>query len=491
MNIAITIVAFFWALRILRNILSYAQLWYVKEYRLDRMLIHLRTDQGKRIFNPSFRRPPISPKSVVLVGVTFIAFSVFVYSFSAPIFLSLLITDLLLFPCMGFFVFILNMPTFMYHSLLISLAVSKLRSHGKMVCIGITGSYGKTSTKEYLATILEQSDTVLKTAASKNSPIAIAELVLHNLKPSHRIFIVEMGAYKEGEIAQMCRMVLPEIGIVTAINEQHQDLFGNIETTMKAKYELISSLSGKKIAIMNADNPYVFAMAEQAKKDGVDVWCYTKDVKKKFSFGHVFYIRNIHESVDKLRFTILYKKKSYDVSAPVIGAFQAQNITAAIAGSIAGGMEIIDAVEACNSLQSVPKMMQKLDGIHGSIYINDTFNNNPDAACAALEYLRIGEERKILVFQPMIELGSFSQVAHERVGKLAGEVCDEILLTNTNFRTPFLQGVKLSGGNARVFVLDSNKAQKFLRNYLHAGDMVLFKGKEAQSVITLLEEKSL
>ncbi|MEK7592241.1 MAG: UDP-N-acetylmuramoyl-tripeptide--D-alanyl-D-alanine ligase [Patescibacteria group bacterium] len=490
MNIVIFIIVLFWVFRIVWNILSYAHLWFVKEYRIDRMRIHLRTDQGKRVLFPSFRRPPVSPKSFVLVFVTILSFGIFLYAEYFTILFSLLIFDLLLFPFMGVIVMMLQFPTYVYHTLLISQAIMKLRAHKKMLCFGVTGSYGKTSTKEYLGTILSESYEVLKTEVSKNSPIGIAELVLHFLTPTHSAFVVEMGAYKEGEISEMSRMVLPEIGIITAINEQHQDLFGSIDATMKAKYELIKNLTGRKIAIMNADNPYVVTMSEWAKKDGVGVWYYTTNIPKKLVSDHIFYIKNIVEIADGIRFSISYLKKLYEVSAPVIGKFQVSNITAAVAAAVAGGMEIQNAVSACKNLQSVPRMMQQLKGIHGSIYINDTFNNNPDAACAAIEYMRTCTKKKILVFQPMIELGSFSESAHARVGKLAGEVCDEIFLTNTNFRTPFTKGVESSSSHAHVAVVSPDESQKFLRKYLSEGDTVLFKGKEAQAVLTLLGEKT-
>lgn len=487
MNLVIVIISLFWLFRIFWNIFSYANLWFVKEYRFDRMFIHLQTDQGKWILFPHFRRPPVSPKSIILIFTSFIVAGVFLYANQFSILISFFIVDLLLFPFMGFVVFLLWLPTFVYHSLLNTLAVSKLRSHERMLCIGITGSFGKTSTKDYLGAILSESYTVLKTVASKNSPIGIAELVLRSLSPTHNAFVVEMGAYKKGEILEMSHMVLPEIGIITAINEQHQDLFGSIETTMKAKYELVSSLVGRRIAIMNADNPYVLSMSEWAKKDGIDVWYVTTDLKKKLDSDHVFYIHHCLSSLDGIRFTLLYRKQSYEILSSVNGKFQALNIACAIAAGVASGMKIEDAVKGCKNIRPVSKMMEKLSGINGSIFINDTFNNNPDAACAAIEYLKHGTKRKILVFQPMIELGSYANDAHERVGKFAGEICDEVILTNSNFNEAFIRGIKSIEKEKHANMLSVQKAAQFLQKYLSKDDIVLFKGKEAEGVLKLLE----
>ena len=107
----------------------------------------------------------------------------------------------------------LNAPTGIYHKLLIAKAIRKLRDHKSMIVIGITGSYGKTTTKEYLASILSTRFRVLKTEASKNSPIGIAEVILRKLTSQHEVFVVEMGAYKIGEIAEMAAMARPQIGI--------------------------------------------------------------------------------------------------------------------------------------------------------------------------------------------------------------------------------------------------------------------------------------
>ncbi|MBI4066306.1 hypothetical protein HY411_01175, partial [Candidatus Gottesmanbacteria bacterium] len=181
MELLILSAAFIWGVRIVFNILTYAEVWWVKEYRWDRMIIHLRTPQGKRFWWPQRRRPPISPKSILLVLFSFVFFGYLVWTLGLPILLRLVIADMLSFPITWIFVLMLNAPTGIYHKLLIAKAVRKLRDHKPMIVIGITGSYGKTTTKEYLATILSTKIQVLKTEPSKNSPIVIAEVILKSL----------------------------------------------------------------------------------------------------------------------------------------------------------------------------------------------------------------------------------------------------------------------------------------------------------------------
>lgn len=471
MEIFLYFIAIIWGVRIIFNILTYAQLWWVKEYRWDRMIIHLRTSQGKRFWWPDCRRPPLSPKSILLVLISFVFLGCVIWISGLSILFRLAIADLLSFPVTWIFVLILSAPTGIYHKFLIAKAIRKLRAHKPMIVIGITGSYGKTSVKDYLATILSTKYKTIKTEASKNSPIGIAEIILKNLQPDHDVFVVEMGAYKTGEIAEMAAMVKPQIGIITAINEQHQDLFGSLENTMKAKYELVAGLVGKRIAVMNVGDMRVQTMASWAKKDGCNVWegkFQTTDMKAGF---------------EGLEFTCIFGNEKVTVKAPVIGAHQVNNIRLAISGAMAAGMTFKEATSAACFIQPNPKSLNVTSGINGSIYINDTFNNSPDSAKAAFDVLRWGKGKKFLVFQPMIELGGYARLSHREVGAYAAGICDEIILTNRNFYDAFMEGVTET---VRVSVLAPNKAAMLLKAKLGKGDAVLFKGKEAERVLRTL-----
>lgn len=471
MEVLLYFIAVVWGVRIILNILTYAQLWWVKEYRWDRMIIHLRTSQGKRFWWPQQRRPPLSPKPILLVLVSFIFLGYVIWISGLPILFRLAIADLMSFPVTWIFVLILNAPTKVYHNLLIALAESKLRNHKPMTVIGITGSYGKTSVKDYLATILSTKYKTIKTEASKNSPIGIAEIILKNLQPDHDVFVVEMGAYKTGEIAEMAAMVKPQIGIITAINEQHQDLFGTLENTMKAKYELIAGLMGKRIAVMNVGDTRVKIMAQWAKRDGCDVW------------GGKFQTIDVKVGFEGLEFTCIFENEKARVKAPVIGAHQVNNILLAISGAMAAGMTFKEAAGAACAIEPNLKSLSVIPGINGSIYINDTFNNSPDSAKVALDVLRWGKAKKFLVFQPMIELGTYAKESHRLVGAYAARICDGIILTNRNFYEDFMEGVTET---VRVSVLAPDKAAMLLKAKLGKDDAVLFKGKEAEHVLDAL-----
>ena len=174
------------------------------------------------------------------------------------------------------------------------------------------------------------------------------------------------------------------------------------------------------------------------------------------------------------------------VTISIVGEHQISNILASIAGAIACGMTFAEAVAALRQIKMVPKVMEVQKGLHGSIFINDTFNNNPDAARAALSELSKTNGKKYIVFQPMIELGAYAESSHEEVGKLAGEICDEIILTNPNFYTAFQKGVHSAYKSKKARIMSVQDASNLLLVTIQKGDTVLFKGKEAEAVFQRL-----
>lgn len=485
-------ILFFYSIRIIQNVLSYAHLWYVKEHRLDRMWIHLtKTKQGKMILFPPRKYPPITPKTIVLVVIPIICLFLFWNSVSYPVIIRFVCIDFLLFPFTACIELIFILPTQLFHSYQIQKAKSILKNNTFLHVVGITGSYGKTSTKQYISKILEPRYTTLQTSGSINSPIGIAEEVIRSKKDNKSIFIVEMGAYKKGEIAKMTAMTRPDIAVMTAINAQHQDLFGSIENTMDAKYELIAGVSKNGIAIFNADNVYTRRLAKKAFEEKRTVWLYSKythEIKDELSWAdELFLIDDVSSTVDGVSFVLRWNNASYPIKSTVLGAHQAHNITAAVCVSIACGLSFKEASRLAHTIERSPKTMEKVDGIQGAVFINDTFNNNPDAANAAIHYLAKAKQKKILVFQPMIELGKYAERSHEDVGLEAGKVCNTIILTNNNFYQPFLRGVGRSRKHPDLFVMNAHKAAQYLKKILTKDDMVVFKGKEAEFVLKELK----
>ncbi|MDO8451601.1 MAG: UDP-N-acetylmuramoyl-tripeptide--D-alanyl-D-alanine ligase, partial [bacterium] len=434
-----------------------------------------------QILFPRVQRPRVSPKTLAIFVFSLLSLLVLFYLLPFSTVPTLIILDILSFFVVSLAVWLVNIPVFIYHNFVIFLSIRKFKRLRPRLVIAVSGSFGKTSTKEFLATILGQKFRVLKTDASKNSPIGIAETIEKKLTSSHEIFVVEMGAYKRGEIKKMAAMVEPDIGIITAINSQHLDLFSRIKTTMRAKYELIEGLRGARIGIINADNPFTAEMARWAEKLGVTVFSYS--VRQRPSFGQRrFWAEKIKGTLEDVRFTLREDSDAYPVIVPILGAHQVGNIIASIAAAVSAGMTCNEATKACRFLRAPQKTLVRVP--HDTlVLLDDSFNNNPDAAKAAIDVLAITEKRKFLVFPPMIELGVSARRSHREVGVYAGAVCDAILLTNDLYAKEFIAGATSVNKSLDIRVCTMKNAVAYLRTHVKPGDAILFKGKETARIL--------
>jgi len=394
-------------------------------------------------------------------------------------------TWLLSFPVVSFWVTLLKGPTLVFHWLMIQLAYTKLRSYPDLTVVGVTGSFGKTTVKEITAFLLSQKFSVIKTEKSQNSLIAAAQLILKKLKPQTQVMVVEMGAYKKGEIASICKLVKPQIGVVSAINAQHQDLFGSLENTVSAKYELIEALRSPKIAIFNADNIYTLKMADNTSDD-YQKYIYAthnQSLRNKTNFK-ILKGFNIKPALSGLTFTLEFNGKKYNVKSQLVGGHQVQNILAALAVARSLGMDLDETTKHLEKFAPLPGIAYVKKGINGAWFIDDTFNNNPDAAIAGLNILKMAKGKKILVMQPMKELGRYAALEHERVGKEAAKICKRIFLTNRDYFLEFRHG--LGESKIPLAIAPASKIGNWIKDNTATQDAVLFKGKEAKPVLIAL-----
>lgn len=527
MNILYYITGILFFIWIIRNVLFWVFLWQLKEYRLDRVLIHLReTGQGKKllfsplsiikflaiiayifvvfkneflfasqifillifavqiffvlkdVYNRQIRRPVFTMKALLTVFLT-LGFIFLLYSI--PLFekfVWLVFLDKLIPFIVAFFVFMFYFPTELFRDWKIDRATQKMESFKKLTVIGVTGSYGKSSTKEYVSQILSSNFKVLKTLGTNNTPIGIANTVLNGLNKKIEVFVVEMGAYKRGEIKEMCQIVHPRIGIITAVNDQHLSLFGNIKNTMKAKYELIDSLPKNGLGLFNGNNENTTILYEESQKKKVLYKClFGEEISKKEDFDITAY--NILTKKNSIEFDVYLKGKTLHFKAPLIGAHNTENILPAIYIANYLGMTDSDIISAVSNLSPLPKTMIMHKAASGATIIDDTFNANPQAVLAAISYARIYKGKKILIMQPMIELGARGAVEHYRVAKEISKICDYLFLTNKNFYKHILKGIKDNNGKCEVKISNSTEIAEFINKETSKEDIVIFEGKEA------------
>lgn len=527
-------------IRTFRNLLYQSFLWQLKEYRLDRMLAHLRTEQGKRlIINPvsivkwilffsgvgiitysfltkiplqtfglvivllffsfwliwiveagrnirelldrGWKLPKFSLKmaGVLVVNLIF-CFGLIAVEDKQTFLLYAPVLDILLAPVLALTVFIFAVPTSCIKKVVILLAQRKIAQFKNLIVIGVTGSFGKTTTKEYLATILSEKFNSLRTVGYHNTELAIAKIILGKLSHKHECFIVEMGAYKKGEIKAICNMVKPKIGIITGINQQHLELFGSLTNLIKAKFELVEGLQNGGIAVFNLGNGYIREMISWTKdlRRDIEIRGYSRDNHK----NSLLAVSEIDVSPNKMSFNLAYKRKKIACVTKLAGLQNLDSILAASTVAVKLGLKLTDIKKAVSKLQSPPHTMHVIKKFCATL-IDDTFNANPDGVLAGLEYLNLFNGKKYLVLTPLIELGKTAAVIHQSIGRKAASICDGIYLTNSNHKEDILEVVKRNSPKDKIIPVNISDIEKDLKVQIKRKCTVLFLGREAGKIL--------
>jgi len=359
--------------------------------------------------------------------------------------------------------------------------------------VGITGSYGKTSTKEFLSTLLASQYPVAKTPANNNTAIGLANAVLGSLKPDTKYFVGEYGAYRDGEIRAMTEILRPRIAIVTAINEQHIELFGSLEKTIEAKYELIAALPPDGVAVFNGDNPHCQAMAKRF--DGHKLFYSAKGKMQITGTKTAVMAMNIRENADSLSFDLIDSREGLSddhkvaVVLKLLGRHHVDNFLAAASAALHLGMTLPQIAAAAGAIRPLPGTMYPRQGKDEIRIIDDSYSVNPDGFLAALNYLEQVPGRKILITKGMQELGSAAVDAHRRVGEKAGKVADFILLMDRSYEDAWREGIGHNETHAQTTVYtQASDAIEYLRKILRAGDTVLLEGRLPPTVLDFLTD---
>lgn len=340
--------------------------------------------------------------------------------------------------------------------------------------VGITGSYGKTSTKYLLEQLLSGHRRVFKTPLSYNTLMGVCRAINDGLPADCEVLIAEMGAYRPGDIKELCDFVHPTIGILTAIGPQHLERFKTIDSIQKTKYELIEALPSSGVAILNNDDPRCRGLADRTThvrvmRYGLDTEAQSLDVwAEQMAVGPA-----------GLSFTLADRQgRRVDVQTVLLGRHTVLNILGATCAAVALGLSLEDLAQAIRQLPPVPHRLQLIDNGGGVTVIDDSYNSNPIGATAALEVLgsfRTGQ--RILVTPGMVELGLLEAQLNEELGSQAAEVCDYVILVGVEHTKPLLAGLQRKNfppENVRV-VRDLKAATLILPTIVKVGDTVLFE----------------
>jgi UDP-N-acetylmuramoyl-tripeptide--D-alanyl-D-alanine ligase len=350
------------------------------------------------------------------------------------------------------------------HSKLVSL---------KPVVVGITGSYGKTSTKHLLGHILELQAPTLITPGSVNTPMGIARIVREQLGPHHRFFVCEMGAYGPGSIARLCRLAPPNYGVITAIGMAHYERFKTLDTVASAKFELAVAAAANHGKVIVAAPVLQFQAAANFYKEHRDSTLVVGPEAADLQ------ILSSSQTETGIQSEVIWKGAPYLLKAPIYGQHHASNMAIAFATACVLGVMPEDAVVA---LASVPQISHRLEvkrGTGGATLIDDAYNSNPvgfHSALHLLSALRKNGGRRVLVTPGMVEMGTRHDEEHRNVGRLAGEHVDVLLPVVPTRIATLTDGFRTANPKGVVVECDNfAAAQKWMDANLHAEDVVLLE----------------
>ncbi|MDQ0392347.1 Mur ligase family protein [Labrys monachus] len=352
-------------------------------------------------------------------------------------------------------------------------AHEKLRRLAPVV-VGVTGSYGKTSTKHILGHLLESAGSALITPGSVNTPMGIARIVRERLEPYHRHFVVEMGAYGPGSIERLCRLAPPDIAVVTAVGPAHYERFKSLDSVARTKFELPAAAiarNGKAII-----NDAVLAFA--------DAKAFTDDHRASMVLvgqgeGSDARVRSVTQGRDGLTVQLTFRGEDYTLFAPLYGLHHGGNMALAFVTALAMG---IDAETALIAMKSTPQISHRLEVRRqgdGTTIIDDGYNSNPVGFASALDLLPLlasGEGRRILVTPGMVELGEAHAEEHRKLGTKAGEAVDILLAVAPDRIRDFVDAYKAARPGGEVIECAGfAQAQAWMGANLKPGDAVLIE----------------
>lgn len=398
-----------------------------------------------------------------------------------------LMSDLLTPLVVSFFVFLTQPFALLKRRSIIEKGIQKINSVKNLKIIGITGSYGKTTTKELLSQILEKKFNVAKTLQNYNSAVGVAISAQKQIKSDTEIFVAEMGAYTVNEVKDATDVAKPDISIVTGIDSQHITLFKSTENIMKSKFEIIENAKDDAVAILNGDNEYTMRMAEMTSKkkiiyftalDKTKIIKNDKSIKvgnNKFPTDNTIYAYDIKTGKEGIEFKIEFSGKVHSLKTNIRGEHFTSNVLACISACLVLDMKIDEIVKIINSTKFNLPYLNVLNGLNSSHIIDDGYNANSTGFLSALDELKkIKTDKKKHVFtKGIIELGWEKKNVYDKIA-------DKLIKSSNTLITSDKELFEIVTKKDKEFkvVLVKNTdefVKEFYRN-IEEGDYVLLEG---------------
>lgn len=336
-----------------------------------------------------------------------------------------------------------------------NMAEDKLASYNDLKVIGITGSYGKTSSKNILNEILSMDYISHPTPKNFNTDVGLMTTINNDLTKFDEIFIAEMGAYKVGRIKNACNLVHPKYGLLTTIGKAHLETFGSQENIIKTKFELIESLPSDGIAFLNMDDPL---QVNYDLKNKVRVVWYAVNNKKAD-----FYCLDTKCSNKGSTFKIFFKSenKTYDFQTRLLGRHNISNIVSAVAVGYEFGISIPKLQAAVSKIKPIEHRLE-LKRIGNMFQIDDAYNSNPVGAKVALEVLGMMPGDKVVVTPGMVELGAEEEKYNKEFGEEISAVADYVILVGEKQTKPIYDGLMAKKYDKDRIIITNDVRQTYI-----------------------------
>lgn len=344
------------------------------------------------------------------------------------------------------------------------------RSRFDVTVTAITGSVGKTTTKELTASVLSRRFRTLKSEGNYNNEIGLP-LTLLNLRPEHEQAVLEMGMYAQGEIALLCDIAQPVIGVVTIVGPVHMSRLGSLEAIVAAKRELVEALPSSGIAVLNYDEPLVKGMAPFSK---ARVFSYGLDPEADLWADDI-------ESMGLagVRFTLHHGREAMRIHVPLLGRHSVHTALRAAAVGLIAGMRWEEIADGLQDEQAQLRLVTET-GPHGSLILDDTYNASPESVIAALNLLKDLPGRRIAVLGDMLELGPAEERSHRLVGKRVKGVAHILVAVGERGRLIAEEALRDGMAKERVYSVDrARDAVPLLEEIIETDDVILVKGSRA------------
>jgi UDP-N-acetylmuramoyl-tripeptide--D-alanyl-D-alanine ligase len=374
------------------------------------------------------------------------------------------------------------------------LAQARLARQPSTRVIGIAGSNGKTTVKEATAALLAHLAPTLKPVGSFNTEVGVP-LTLLRLTDEHRFAVLEMGAQRIGEVALLCRVAPPQIGVVTVIGPEHLEYFGNLQNVILGEREIVEALTDEGIAILNDDDPDVRAMAEHTKAKVIRFGrSETAQVRALDLFG---------DPLTGMSFSLAWQGEQAEVQLQLPGVHAVSTALAAASVALTCGMALPAVAEGLGAVRASKRRGEILRAFNGATLVDDSYNANRQSAIAAIDLLRMAHAepgaRRWLLLGDMLELGAFAPSEHALVGASAAMSVDELVLVGSAVWAT-VEGAYAAGmpadrihfypaslHDAKALAEAHSAATAYVREHLKPDDLVLVKGSLGAGMDTLVK----